>query len=190
MKVVFGLGNIGDAYKDTRHNIGFWLVERLANHFNSKWKREDSTCIISSFQIKNEKILLVKPKTYMNLSGKAAIRIITKYDVNLSDFILISDDINLPIGKLRFRLKGTSGGHNGIKSVISYLETNEFPRLRIGIGGPNQNEEVADFVLGKYSAEEKIVISKVIAVAQDAVIYALQNSVEAAMNKYNGLIIE
>ena len=186
---MFGLGNIGDAYKDTRHNIGFWIVERLAAHFGSGWKKEDFTCITSSFQIEDEKILFVKPTTYMNLSGRAAEYIVTKYAIDLSDFILISDDLNLPIGKIRFRLKGSSGGHNGIKSIISYLGTNEFPRLRVGIGNPEQNGLVVDFVLGHYTEEEKESINKVIEVVQEAIIYALQNGIAGSMNKYNGMNI-
>ena len=189
MKVVFGLGNPGTAYKNTLHNIGFWLVEKLATHFNCNWKREHSTSLTCSFQIENEDILLVKPKTYMNLSGKSASYILNKYQIAKSDFILISDDVNLPIGKIRFRSQGSSGGHNGIKSVIAALGTNEFPRLRIGIGSPDFDQELADFVLGNWTEEEFEKMQKVISMAEEAIIFALQEGIIKSMNKYNGMDI-
>lgn len=189
MQLVLGLGNIGEKYKDTRHNIGFWVVEALAKAFNADWDTDGDVALTATIPLDDEDIVLAKPTTFMNLSGKAAFYLLNQYQINISDFILINDDVSLPIGKIRFRRKGGSGGHNGIKSVISYLETEQFSRLKVGIGNPQEDMDLVEFVLGKYADDEAAKMEKVVEICKEAILYYLKNDIKDAMNKYNGINI-
>ena len=162
-----GLGNPGKRYSKNRHNIGFLLLENLSKKYNSNFLLKDklkSSC--SEFQINDSTFRLFLPNTYMNNSGDAVRAIVDWYKINLDQLFIIVDDKDLPLGKIRFRKKGSSGGHNGLKSIIEKLQTHDFNRIRIGIGSPPSNKEIKDFntishVLGNISQEEKSILDKV-----------------------------
>jgi len=183
IRLVVGLGNPGTEYEDTRHNIGFELVDRLASENDSKWSRE------RKFRAKVAKgingIILAKPLTYMNLSGNAVARLGQFYKLPPSQILVVYDDLDLSLGRMRFRKEGSSGGHNGIKSIIEFLHTKEFPRLKLGIGVAGENATVIDHVLGKFSKNEQEELEKVLAIAVDGVNCALSEGLAQAMNQFN-----
>ncbi len=164
---LIGLGNPGKKYSKSRHNIGFLVLENLSRKYNSNFLLKDklkSSC--SEFKIKNSTYRLFLPNTFMNNSGDAVRAIVDWYKINLDQIFIIVDDKDLPLGKIRFRKKGSSGGHNGLKSIIEKLQTHEFNRIRIGIGSPPSNNEIKNFntishVLGNISLEEKLILDKV-----------------------------
>jgi PTH1 family peptidyl-tRNA hydrolase len=183
MKVIVGLGNPGPRYKDTRHNVGFQTLEELARRHPVQRQESRFDAIIAHLQIKQEKVFLLKPLTYMNLSGKAVRALIAYYKIDLKDIIVIYDDLDLPVGNLRIRSAGGTGGHRGMTSLVENLGTREFARIRIGIGRPPH--EAIDWVLGRFSPEEKPLISNAVARAADAVETWIANGIEKAMNEYN-----
>ena len=164
---LIGLGNPGKKYSKSRHNIGFLLLENLSKKYNSNFLLKDklkSSC--SEFKINNSTYRLFLPNTFMNNSGDAVRAIVDWYKINLDQIFIIVDDKDLPLGKIRFRKKGSSGGHNGLKSIIEKLQTHEFNRIRIGIGSPPSNKEIKNIntishVLGNISLEEKLILDKV-----------------------------
>ena len=164
---LIGLGNPGKKYSENRHNIGFLVLENLSRKYNSNFLLKDklkSSC--SEFKINNTTYRLFLPNTFMNNSGDAVRAIVDWYKINLDKIFIIVDDKDLPLGKIRFRKKGSSGGHNGLKSIIEKLQTHEFNRIRIGIGSPPSNKEIKNFntishVLGNISLEEKLILDKV-----------------------------
>ena len=164
---LIGLGNPGKKYSKSRHNIGFLVLENLSRKYNSNFLLKDklkSSC--SEFKINNSTYRLFLPNTFMNNSGDAVRAIVDWYKINLDKIFIIVDDKDLPLGKIRFRKKGSSGGHNGLKSIIEKLQTHEFNRIRIGIGSPPSNNEIKNFntishVLGNISLEEKLILDKV-----------------------------
>ncbi len=164
---LIGLGNPGKKYSKSRHNIGFLILENLSRKYNSNFLLKDklkSSC--SEFKINNSTYRLFLPNTFMNNSGDAVRAIVDWYKINLDQIFIIVDDKDLPLGKIRFRKKGSSGGHNGLKSIIEKLQTHEFNRIRIGIGSPPSNNEINNFntishVLGNISLEEKLILDKV-----------------------------
>ena len=164
---LIGLGNPGKKYSKSRHNIGFLVLENLSKKYNSNFLLKDklkSSC--SEFKINNSTYRLFLPNTFMNNSGDAVRAIVDWYKINLDQIFIIVDDKDLPLGKIRFRKKGSSGGHNGLKSIIEKLQTHEFNRIRIGIGSPPSNNEIKNFntishVLGNISLEEKLILDKV-----------------------------
>ena len=164
---LIGLGNPGKKYSNNRHNIGFLLLENLSKKYNSNFLlKEKLKSLCSEFKIKDSTYRLFLPNTYMNDSGDAVRAIIDWYKINLDQIFVIVDDKDLPLGKIRFRKKGSSGGHNGLKSIIEKLQTNHFNRIRIGIGSPKSNEGRKNFntishVLGNISLEEKSILDKV-----------------------------
>ncbi|MDF1659250.1 MAG: aminoacyl-tRNA hydrolase [Verrucomicrobiales bacterium] len=183
IRLVVGLGNPGAEYEGTRHNIGFDLVERMAKSRDLKWNRE------RKFRAKTasagSSMILAKPLTFMNLSGNAVARLCKFYKLKHDQILVVYDDVDLPIGRMRFRASGSAGGHNGIKSLIEYLGTNEFPRLKLGIGAAEHPGGMVNHVLGKFSAEEVRELEKVLAIAEDGVNCALSAGLPAAMNQYN-----
>jgi PTH1 family peptidyl-tRNA hydrolase len=157
MKLLVGLGNIGKKYEKTRHNIGFVCVDELANQYQlEEWKEEKKFHGMVSFgHIGNEKVILLKPSTYMNISGKSVSAVARFYKILPNDIWVFFDDVDLPFGTVRFREKGQSGGHNGIKSIIQSIGSAEFPRIKMGIANEYRSKmDTADFVLGKFTAEE------------------------------------
>lgn len=158
MKMIVGLGNIGTKYAHTRHNIGFDVIDEFAKHRQTAILNQDYHAMIGSFFANGEKILLVKPTTFMNDSGVAVRAIMDYYQIALEDVLIIHDDMDLPVGKLRLRHAGSAGGHNGIKSIIHHVKSKDFGRMRIGIAHPQQ-QSVVDWVLGKFTSEQQAAIN-------------------------------
>ncbi len=183
IRLVVGLGNPGPEYERTRHNIGFELLDHLAKQREIRWEKEHK--FRSKVTIDEKGIVFAKPLTFMNLSGNAVARLIRHYQLNFDSILIVYDDTSLPVGSLRFRAKGSSGGHNGIKSIIASLGTEEFPRLRIGIDKPPTDLSLVDYVLGQFLPEEWIQMEKVLEIAQEGVNYALSDGLEATMNRFN-----
>ena len=183
MKVIVGLGNPGRKYSDTRHNIGFRVLEEIARRSSVEKEESRFDAIIGHIRIGGEKVFLVKPLTYMNLSGKAVQPLMRWFKLDLSDLIVIYDDMDLPPGTLRLRAQGGSGGHKGMASIIERLGSQEFARIRIGIGRPDN--EAIDWVLGKFSPTEQKLMEEVIGQAAAAVECWVKQGIERAMNEYN-----
>ena len=183
MKVIVGLGNPGKKYSDTRHNIGFRVLEEVARRHGVQKEESRFDALIAHIMLGGQKVLLVKPLTYMNLSGKAVQPLMRWFKLDLSDLIVIYDDMDLPPGTLRLRAQGGSGGHKGMASIIERLGSQEFARIRIGIGRPDN--EAIDWVLGKFSPTEQKLMEEVIGQAAAAVECWVKQGIERAMNEYN-----
>jgi PTH1 family peptidyl-tRNA hydrolase len=184
MKIVVGLGNPGRNYHGTRHNVGFAVIDSLASSpSTSRWQTRFQS-EVAEFVDGNEKILLLKPETFMNLSGRAVRQAIDFYNLPLTDLLIVCDDFNLPLGKLRVRARGTHGGHNGLRDIQNHLGTSEYARLRIGVGAPNPDEAV-DHVLGRFRPTERPVIDDAVSLAAQAVMVWAVRGIEACMNEYN-----
>ncbi len=186
MYVVVGLGNPGKQYEKTRHNIGFDVIDLIASKNNISVTKIKHKALIGEGRIGNEKVLLVKPQTYMNLSGETLVDIYNYYKIDLKDIIVIYDDIDLDVGKIRIRKKGSAGTHNGMKSIIKCLGFNEFTRIRVGVSKPQNNQDLADFVLSKFRKEEEENVNTGIEKAYFSTEAIIKESVDIAMNKYNG----
>jgi len=184
MKLFVGLGNPGRTYAKTRHNIGFFVLDELAKSLNAEIKQKKFKGLLCQVTIYNEKVILLKPQTFMNLSGEAVVLVKNYYQIADEDVILIYDDMDLPLGKLRLREKGTGGGHNGVKNIIQHLNTSELKRIRIGIGN-NENIDQKDFVLGKFSKEEQKTLKESLALASSALQDSVKMSFVDVMSKYN-----
>ena len=185
MKLIVGLGNPGMNYDGTRHNIGFEVIDRLADKYNININKKKYKSLIGEGSIMGEKVILMKPQTYMNLSGEAVRACIDFYKIVPEDVFVIFDDISLEVGQLRLRQNGSAGGHNGIKSLIAHLGTQNFPRLKFGVGEKPKGMDLANYVLGKFSKEDKSVIEPKTSDAIDAVATFIDEGLEKAMNKYN-----
>lgn len=186
MKLIVGLGNPGQQYSLTRHNAGFMVIDYLAERLGIKVDKIKFKSLLGEGFVGPEKIVLAKPQTYMNLSGEAVYDMVGWYKLDPQNLLVVFDDMDLPAGKLRLRMKGSAGGHNGMKSIVYLIQTDEFPRLRIGIGRPdNDNMEAVDFVLSKFSAEETKVIGEAVQKAGEAVLAILEKGVEPVMNEVN-----
>ncbi len=183
--VVVGLGNPGSQYADTRHNVGFWCVDYLARAYSIAFTRRQRLAQIGEGVIEGRQVALAKPRTYVNLSGQAVKYLLDRYGVTPQELLVIYDDMDLPPGKLRLRPRGSAGGHNGIKSIIEATGTQEFPRLRIGIGRPAEGQDWKDYVLGQMSPEERKLAEEAVARAAQAVVSVLTEGVAAAMNRFN-----
>ncbi len=184
MKIVVGLGNPGDEYRDTRHNVGFMAIDELAHRLGiSSWKKRNQALVAECRG--DEPILLVKPETYMNLSGIAVGELARWYKVSVEDIIVIFDDMDLPIGRLRLRLKGGSGGHRGIESLLTHLPKDTFARVRIGIDRPPTGWQVVDYVLSRFTKEEQPLLDSAIHKAADAVESIVKQGMNKAMNLHN-----
>lgn len=188
MFIIVGLGNPGSEYNGTRHNIGFEVIDYISNKYNININRVKFKGVYGEGFIEGKKIILLKPSTYMNLSGESIRDIMNFYKISSQEIIVIYDDISLPVGKIRIREKGSAGGHNGIKSIIQCLSIDEFPRIKVGVGQPANG--LVSHVLGKFPAEEVEVLRKVIPVCNEAVVEILKNSVKESMNKFNGFSAE
>ena len=184
MFLIVGLGNPGKEYDGTRHNIGFEAIDYIANKYNIELNRIKFKGVFGEGFIEGKKVILLKPTTYMNLSGDSIREVVNFYKINSEDIIVLYDDISLDVGRLRIREKGSAGGHNGIKSTIANLSTDVFPRVKIGVGGPKGN--LVSHVLGKFSQEEMQVLNKTIVATSDAVEHMIVRDVKEAMNKFNG----
>lgn len=169
MKLIFGLGNPAEVYKFTRHNIGFMTIDNLAKLHKVKKFERASKYKFSNIEIDNIKIVLIKPKTFMNNSGVAVIKALNDFNESPQNILVVCDDVNLPLGKLRLRNKGSAGGHNGLQSIIDTLQTEEFPRLRIGIDKP-QSKNLTNYVLSNFTASDLPIIQDTIEKACNTVI--------------------
>ena len=185
---MIGLGNPGSKYEFTRHNIGFRIVDSLARDMGIEFNKVKSYySLISRGMINNHKVMLVKPQTFMNLSGRAVNRVVSYYKIPLQDLLIVYDDLNLELGQVRIRKKGSSGGHKGIESIMQYLNSEDIPRLRIGIGNPsvNYNFDCVSYVLSNFNNDEEDKIEKVIQLSTKAVKTIIEYGFEKAMRKYN-----
>ena len=184
MFLIVGLGNPGKEYDGTRHNIGFAAVDYIANKYNIELNRIKFKGVFGEGFINGKKVILLKPTTYMNLSGESIREVINFYKISNEEVIVIYDDISLEVGRLRIREKGSHGGHNGIKSIIANLGTDVFPRVKIGVGAPKGN--LVSHVLGKFSEDEIEILRETIKASSDAVSIMLKSDTKEAMNKFNG----
>ena len=186
--LIVGLGNPGSQYARTRHNVGFNCVDRLAETYGWTFSRQQSKALLASGLRGDLKITLVKPMTYMNLSGQSVVSLAHFYKIEPQDILVICDDLDLPLGRIRLRPGGGSAGQKGMDSIIQSLGTDAFPRLRIGIGRPY--DEAVGHVLGRFNEDDAITMSRIYDWAVDAVAVFLTESTEAAMNQFNGLRAE
>ena len=186
MYLIVGLGNPGKKFEATRHNIGFEVIDYIAKEYGIKVNKIKHKALIGEGLMRGNRVILAKPQTYMNLSGESVRDISEYYKIPTENIIIIYDDINLSTGSVRIRAKGSDGGHNGMKSIIYQLASNEFPRLRIGVGAPAHKEhELVDYVLGKFMKSEMPDIIDAIMIAPDAVCTIMNMGVELAGSKYN-----
>ena len=184
--LVVCLGNVGDKYDNTRHNIGFEVADELAERKNIPVQKLKHKALTNTTEIGGKKVLLMKPVTYMNLSGEAAGEAARFYKVPPERVLVVCDDVALPAGKLRIRKGGSAGGHNGLKSLIQHLGTDQFPRVRIGVGQkPHPDYDMADWVLGKFQGEDRKTMDAAVKRAADAVECLLREGADRAMNKFN-----
>lgn len=185
MTFIVGLGNPGKKYIQTRHNVGFMVIDKLARKYDLKFE-ENIDYYLCKGSIEGKEVTIIKPKTYMNLSGKAVKKLIDEEIIrNLPDsLIVIHDDLDLPIGKMKIKKNGSSGGHKGVQSIIEHLGTKNFIRIKIGIG-KDTKMDVSDYVLSSFSKEQKPLIKEKVLQAVDAIVMILNNGVEKAMNTYN-----
>ncbi len=185
MKCFVGLGNPGRQYEQTRHNIGFMVIDELSRLFNIPLDQSKHKGLYGIGFYKGEKVLLLKPLTYMNLSGESIRAVIDYYQIDIEDLVVIYDDLDLPAGKIRLRQKGSAGGHNGIKSTIAHLGTQEFNRVRLGINRPPHGMKVPDYVLGRFSQDEQPDIIEAVKKGAAACETWLGKPFLQVMNEYN-----
>ena len=186
MYLIAGLGNPDKKYDMTRHNIGFDAVDMISREFNAPIKKIKFKAVYGETDIMGEKVILAKPQTYMNLSGESIREIASFYKIKPQNIIIFHDDISLPVGKVRIRKKGSDGGHNGLKSIIYQLVSDDFVRVKIGVGAPaNKDYDLADYVLGHFSKEEQPLMKEGIEKAMDAISMMLEGDIDGAMNKFN-----
>ena len=184
--LVVGLGNPGAKYESTRHNMGFLVADKLAQNEKLKFNKLRFKAWTATWEVGGEKVLLMKPQTYMNLSGEAVGQAARFYKIPADHVLVISDDISLPAGKLRIRAGGSAGGHNGLKNIIQHLGTDRFPRIKVGVGSPQQAEhDIADWVTGKPMGEDQKVIIEALDKAVAAIPVLIEQGVDRAMNRFN-----
>ena len=184
MKLIVGLGNPGKEYENTRHNVGFMVIDELLNKLGNPNLKEKFNGLFCECDINGNKFILLKPQSYINLSGEVISKYINYFDIKIEDIIIINDDMDLDLGRYRLKPSGSSAGHNGLKNIEQNLKTDEYKRLKIGIS-INKNIEARDYVLGKFSKEEMSIINEVIKKATEIVENYLNISFEELMNKYN-----
>ena len=192
IRLVVGLGNPGREYVETRHNVGYRVAEKLAADAGAKWQRTAKfEAEVAEAHLAGRKIILAKPATFMNLSGRACVALLHWHKFLPGQMLVVTDDADLDVGRLRLRLKGSSGGHKGLKSIAELAGSEQFPRVRVGIGRPMRRSEGApenalvDFVLSKFRKEDLAVVDEAVARAADAVACAIECGMDAAMNKFN-----
>ncbi|MCX6010457.1 MAG: aminoacyl-tRNA hydrolase [Chloroflexi bacterium] len=193
MNLIIGLGNPGKAYAHNRHNIGFRCINHLARLHSISMKQHQCRCQVGTGEIAGVEVLLAKPKTFVNLSGEAVGRLMRKYKIPVNDLLVINDDLDLPLGKLRLRPGGSAGGHKGINSIISALGSDDFCRIKVGIGRPTKEygtaitdeDVIVGYVLSDFTPQEEAVIKPVIARAAEAIKSILTEGITAAMNEFN-----
>jgi PTH1 family peptidyl-tRNA hydrolase len=189
MKLIVGLGNPGQEYAGNRHNIGFLCLNQIARSNHIEFDKKQSKARVGRGSIAGQQVVLAKPQTYMNLSGESVVPLMQRYLIKKDDLIVIHDDLDLPLGKIRIRKDSSAGGHNGIKSIIGCLGTQDFIRIRVGISRPqsagDKLETVKEYVLGDFSESDKPIIAGTIRRVEEAVESLISNGLSASMNKYN-----
>jgi len=189
MKLIFGLGNPGEEYKDTRHNIGFLFIDRLSELYKIPLDIYKFQTLMGKGKIVGEKIILVKPLCFVNEAGKSLYEVKQNYEVKNEDIIVISDDVDLERGRIRIASKGGDGGHKGLRSIIQYLGTSNIPRIRIGIGRPEEKMDLRDYVLGNFTFEERKIIKESIDRATRAIKVIVLEGIEEAMREFNKMVM-
>ena len=185
MYLIIGLGNPEEEYSKTRHNMGFNTINKIAEQYSIKINKKKFQGLYEITTIEDKKVILVKPQTYMNLSGNCVKEIADFYKVSPEKILVIYDDMDIEPGKIKIRKKGSSGGHNGMKSIIQMIGTEEFPRIRIGIGRPKHNGDEINYVIGAIPEEETSKLNEGVEKAKEAVIEILKNGIDSAMNRLN-----
>ncbi|NMC20474.1 MAG: aminoacyl-tRNA hydrolase [Thermogutta sp.] len=185
MKLVVGLGNPGSKYRGTRHNVGYDVLAELARRYGAGKPRNRFAGETVDVLLDGVRVLLLSPTTYMNRSGRSVAEAAGFFKLGPEDLMVVCDDLSLPLGKLRVRAKGSSGGHKGLEDIIRSLGTEHFPRLRVGIGSPPPGLDAADYVLMRFSAEEQVAIREAVTKACDAVAVWVAQGIDACMNRYN-----
>ena len=185
MYIIVGLGNPEEDYSNTRHNMGFDTINKIAKQYNIEISKTNFKGQYGTGMIENEKVILLKPQTYMNLSGESVKEILQFYKLSTDKLIIIYDDIDIEAGIIKLRKTGGPGNHNGMKSVIKEIETQNFPRIRVGIGKPEHKGDLINYVIGKIPEHEKEVLDKSTTLAKDATIEIIKNGIDIAMNKFN-----
>ena len=185
MKIIAGLGNPGSEYAKTRHNIGWMAVDAFASKFRIAINKHEKDAMTGTGRVAGGSVLVAKPLTYMNLSGDAVRLLVNAYAESLDDLIVVYDDIDLPLGKLRVRPNGSAGTHNGMRSIVAALASEQFPRLRIGIGGVDSAGRLRDYVLGEIAADEAEVVTRAIERSLDALLLFCRGDLKRAMNDFN-----
>ncbi len=185
MKIIVGLGNPGPEYARTRHNIGWMVIDAFASKFRVRIDKHEKDALTGTGRVAGGSVLVVKPLTYMNQSGDAVRLLVNAYCESLDDLIVVYDDIDLPLGKLRIKPNGGPGTHNGMRSIVSALATERFARLRVGIGGVDSNGRLRDYVLGEIALDEEPVIARAIERSVDALLLFVRGDLNRAMNEFN-----
>ena len=189
MKLIVGLGNPGRGYANNRHNVGFICLSHFARTYGIRFDKKQGKARIGIGEVADSKVVVARPQTYMNLSGESVSRLVQKFNVNLDNLLVIHDDLDLPLGKIRIRQGSSSGGHKGADSVISCLGSQDFVRLRVGIGQPNITEpseaDIIAYVLSDFTPDEKQIITQILPKVSEAIFCLLTQGLTAAMNKYN-----
>lgn len=183
MYLIVGIGNPGDNYKFTRHNVGFDTIDILSDKLRIDLNKNKFKGLLGEGRYKDEKIFLLKPMTYVNLSGESVMEIKNFYKIPLENIIIVYDDVSLDTGRLRIRKKGSSGGHNGMKSIIKNIGSDKFPRVKVGIGNPQHG--LVTHVLGKFDQEDRLLVDKAMEAASDAILTIIEEGIEIAMTQYN-----
>jgi len=187
--LIVGLGNPGAEFRQNRHNIGFMLLDCLADHLGESFSRLESNSLLTKAKYQDKRLLLAKPQTFMNLSGQAVSRLVKYYKIPLESLLIVYDDVDLPLESIRIRPNGGAGGHKGVASIIERLGTNEFPRLRLGIGRPPGRKNAAAHVLQDFTKEENVFLEVTLERAVEAVLVFVSAGLETAMNKYNETVL-
>ena len=185
MKLIVGLGNPGSRFARSRHNVGFQCVDCLAKRWGIKLAERRKMAMLGLMPTSCPPVVLAKPRTFMNLSGEGVEYILTRFAAGPEDLVVIYDDMDLPLGRIRVRPRGSDGGHNGIKSIITTLGTQDFPRIRVGIGNPPADVDEVSYVLGSFSSEEKPEVEKAVETVAEVVECLLREDIEIVMNKFN-----
>lgn len=185
MYLIAGLGNPTKEYDKTRHNVGFSVIDVLADKYRIDVSEKKHKALCGRGAIEGQKVILVKPQTFMNLSGESIREVVDYYKIEAEDIIIIYDDISLEPGQLRIRLKGSAGGHNGIKNIIAHLGSQEFPRIKVGVGAKPTRMDLADYVLSRFSKEEQPLMEDAFKEAAEAAVMMMTEGAEKAMNHYN-----
>jgi len=191
MKLIVGLGNPGQAYANNRHNLGFICLNHFARTQGIRFDKKQGQARTGSGEVAGSKVVLAKPQTYMNLSGQSVSRLVKKFKIDLDDLLVIHDDLDLPLGKIRLRRGGSAGGHKGINSIISELESQDFSRLKIGVGHPAVSSteiseaDIISYVLNDFTPEETAAVTQAVPRVSEVILCLLTEGLTAAMNKYN-----